>query len=212
MKRFTLLEMMVVIIIIALLASFLLPSLARAKYKSKLVSCMSNQKNQSIAYISYAKDNSGKYPTRIDEGYWPFGNLDGGIGDTVARGPAMLYEGNYLTDGTLFYCPVRTGFWIKEDKHWNPDNWAKTWIEYSYWVNYDKSSTDDVALDVTSNADTIITSDLTGTVSGDFKRSAHMYQNKFMSSNHLFNDGHVETLLLDDLELKFNYGGMDFYY
>src|SRR5689334_16413231 len=59
---FALVELLVVIAIVGLLASMLLPALARAKMKAQGIQCLSNHKQLTLAWLLYADNNRDRIP------------------------------------------------------------------------------------------------------------------------------------------------------
>ena len=95
--RFTLIELMIVITIIAILAAILLPTLARAKKKTKYVLCINNQRQYSTALNLFAKDNEGYFPSGVNNAGH---HTPGQVGDKFKNGME-----DYIVDWDLARCP-----------------------------------------------------------------------------------------------------------
>jgi len=112
---FTLVELLVVIAIIAVLASLILPGLARAKSKARSTQCLNNLRQWALAYRQYADDNQDRLPRR-GQGVKPLDQIDRPEDWFNALPPymqlpsyqQMFTNGQRLTTAThsVFVCPV----------------------------------------------------------------------------------------------------------
>ena len=95
-RGFTLIELLVVIAIIAILASLLLPALARAKMKAHGVYCMNNTKQVAIAWTMYAMDNNDQLMKGAPD------NTDAAL----LMDPAQSPLASYLRSSRVWKCPA----------------------------------------------------------------------------------------------------------
>jgi prepilin-type processing-associated H-X9-DG protein len=100
---FTSVELLVVISIIAILASLLLPALAGAKARSQSIACLNNEKQIGYALGMYVGDNAGHYPFSVSV---PARNAKNAIFWFDALAPNLA---NAPWGKSVFKCPTYKG-------------------------------------------------------------------------------------------------------
>lgn len=131
-QGFTLIELLAVIAIIAILASMLLPALSRARYKAKLVVCISNHRQVGTGLMFFAKDNKTRFPPQPGKigAKGPYVYAKGG---TNIANLLLPYVGNELN---IFLCPVVPHADVPDLSPSNPDGRWGFW----YMGNYSHES------------------------------------------------------------------------
>ncbi len=109
---FTLIELLVVIAIIAILASLLVPTLARSKEMGRRVHCTGNLRQIGIGIRLYQEDNDGKPPLFL---VYPgrFSGYAGRVASNYLEGPQYLGTTNVficLSDRTKGHIPIDLGW------------------------------------------------------------------------------------------------------
>jgi prepilin-type N-terminal cleavage/methylation domain-containing protein len=108
-RGFTLIELLVVIAIIAILASLLLPALAKAKVAAQRALCLNNVHQQCLALFIYGGDNKDKLPDN-SAGYWGWDM-------------AMYIQADMTNNGTTQTTWYDTGV----EPRFNPTDFAALW-------------------------------------------------------------------------------------
>jgi len=98
-RGFTLIELLVVIAIIAILASMLLPVLARAREEGRRTACKNNLRQIGLALSMYAQSWDEMFP--VQPGYTQ-------AGDNYGEALGLLYP-DQVNDENIFHCKSDTG-------------------------------------------------------------------------------------------------------
>lgn len=143
---FTLIELLIVIAIIAILASMLLPALNKARQRAKGISCVNNLKQSGLIVQAYANDFNGDWIMQDASSHW-------------LRWSGWLAFTGYIPKGSKFvYCPAAEVGKDGADTT-NTDRWSISVMNVNkgYTVNWKGCYKDwycgDIAADFGGNSD-----------------------------------------------------------
>lgn len=113
MKRFTLLELLIILAIIGVLITILMPSLKNAREKAGIAVCCSNQRQLSLAQFVYAK-NYDEIPASSEK--TTGGEYHHTYNDSTDWTRKLL-EGRYTSGTDYFECPVQS--FVRGENIWS---------------------------------------------------------------------------------------------
>ena len=195
-QRFTLIELLIVISIIAILSSMLLPQLSKARAKSKEALCLNNIKQQLVGFHIYADDHDENLPP------------GGGNSDYPSYGPEAIYFNNRswsLGLGTLhldniikteitFFCPLAKRLSINGEWGWeSPTHVASSYV---YRATFNLSSSPTEANLSKHDPGAAVLSDWFANFSEFFNHVNNLNVGKLDGSAYKFKKGYAQTVAL----------------
>ncbi|MFZ2656144.1 MAG: prepilin-type N-terminal cleavage/methylation domain-containing protein [Victivallales bacterium] len=101
-KQFTLIELLIVIAIIAILASIMLPALSMAKQSATRILCAGNLKQIGLGLLLYADENNTYFVANPQVASVGVGDVKAGLPGFIKYG---IQDGTYDHASKFLYCP-----------------------------------------------------------------------------------------------------------
>jgi len=131
--RFTLIELLCVMAVIAVLVSLLYPSFLQAMRRAKLVVCVNNFHQMGVGAAMFGRDNKSAMPwTSPNHPVYGTGTLSGhGIESIWSPaygwlGQGLLWERGYITAPKTFFCPTAGRFTYNSPSGWDASHTINT--------------------------------------------------------------------------------------
>lgn len=132
LKKFTLIELLITIAILAILAGLLLPALNSAREKGRSIACVNNMKQIGLLCHQYAIDNEDREIPLVS---------GSSSSDSVWNFPGVYFHQTMKTDYRVFFCPSmpsRDPARFKIDTENNIRSTVQWYMEYG--MNYRMNS------------------------------------------------------------------------
>ena len=115
---FTLVELLVVIAVIALLAAIVLPVFAAACARARETACLSNMRQEGLAFSMYVQDYDGLYPYGVDPADRDTSRIWNAFPAFKAEIPTLPWVHvllqPYVKSREIFHCPSDQGIVIED--------------------------------------------------------------------------------------------------
>ena len=153
---FTLVDLLVVVMVLAVVVIVSIPSLSMSRELASQMGCRSNLHSLSKSMFQYCEANNDYWPpyrmgmrsgqpavldtfTCIERTMWAAkeGDLDPGFLHPQFRGVGIMYSTGYVGDPSKFYCPAQTEPWFVYDYYTTNQNTGEPveWGTYDPWSN-----------------------------------------------------------------------------
>lgn len=215
---FTLIELLVVIAVIAILASLLLPALAKAKEKGRRIKCVSNLRQVGLILQMYADENNDRLPTSTQDGGAWMWDMHATMADLITDNGKQK---------RLMYCPGFHAYYKEYDIDfwWNYSGGSQRVTSYAWVIQRPGvpalapgrtllsrlTTVTNAAAETELVADCVIsevpdTNNFTRIVSTSgrvpFHTTSHLNGKRPSGGNLLFMDGHVAWRNFRQMELR----------